>query len=272
MSQYEIIRGIDRTAMGRFELDEKRKPAKIPDPVQAKAIEIIREIRERTGYSVTVIAKKCGLSPSTLTRIYPRPTVGYTLSTRTLTKILTAFPGTNFDPVYATSDVDRMPDLKVHSPHESSNEHSLPVYVLEAPENLKCLQQEGEDWSEQLLQMEIWGTLSEKPATQLDRLRNPSDEERFFGVYAAGDSMEPRIRAGEIILVDRLRPVRLNADALLRIKIAQVEFTMLARIVSRSMTTITIVTYSDPERIIRLPKAIANEILPIVAILNSELQ
>lgn len=57
-------------------------------------------------------------------------------------------------------------------------------------------------------------------AIAVARLKCPiylSDTERYFAVFMPGDSMEPRIRAGEVLLVDRLRPAALHADVLIEI-------------------------------------------------------
>ncbi|WP_337587942.1 helix-turn-helix domain-containing protein, partial [Sphingobium sp. DC-2] len=59
---------------------------------QQRARGLIGCLIEETGLSATEIARRSGLAPSTLTRIYPTPSVGYSLSARSITKLKEAFP------------------------------------------------------------------------------------------------------------------------------------------------------------------------------------
>ncbi|BAI99108.1 hypothetical protein SJA_P1-01560 (plasmid) [Sphingobium indicum UT26S] len=59
---------------------------------QDRARNLVGCLVKETGFSASQIARRSGLAPSTLTRIYPNPTVGYSLSDRSVAKLKATFP------------------------------------------------------------------------------------------------------------------------------------------------------------------------------------
>lgn len=166
------------------------------DPVQEEAVGLIRSVIERTGWSVTQIARQAGIAPSTLTRLYPVPSVKYTLSARTIVKLrelLHAVPGD-------------APAAHVREERVAFGTDTLPLYGFDRPAEPL----EGAPKTELDL---LVGSLSDP----IGRVRHPAPgtaPERFFCVYMTDDSMKPRFRPGEYLVVDTLRPAAVGDDVL----------------------------------------------------------
>lgn len=244
-------------------MTEDRKP----DPLQAQTIEMISRIREGTGLSVTEIARRAGLSPSTLTRAYPIPKVDYTLSTRTLAKIAAEFP----DEIGGRSLASLSHKLQKHSKIQNSHV-ALPVFALVSfphPGAARSLASSlviipGQP------EVEVWSDLQPEPSVTIPMMVSYEEQDRLVGVHLAGDAMEPRLRAGEIAIIDKMKPVPLLADVVVRVIVQRERVGLIvAQIVRRDSQNMYFSFAGDPEKIITIPRREVVEIFPIVTILTN---
>lgn len=177
------------------------------DRHQQSAWSRIDRIVRGTGLSASEVAKRAGIAPSTLTRLYPQPSVKYTLSARTLEKLSEAFPDAMTAPAYAPaySGVPASPFAAfAGTAPVRQEEDGLPIY------RLKPVLRDAP--GDAMPELEMFQGDFERPAAYWNLPVRRMDGERYFIVYMPGDSMNPRIRAGEALLVDRLRPPSIGAD------------------------------------------------------------
>lgn len=168
----------------------------IDDPEQQRACALLHRIVAHTGLSITEIARVAGLSPSTLTRIYPTPSVSYTLSMRTLTKIHAAFPD-----AYPGSSA-----LNVsHTPYEAH----VPLLLLGEYD----MASEGADMLVPP-DFELYTLVPDTSQIQAPPYLTVRDMDRFVTAYVPGNAMAPRIKTGEMLLIDKIKPAPVGSDVL----------------------------------------------------------
>lgn len=233
------------------------------DPVQDDATRFIDEICRTTGCSPTEIARRSGLSPSTITRIYPVATVRYTLSSRSIAKIKRAFPSFFAHPISDSTEASKRPDPVIAT-------HNIAVFSLEAK---AVAQVDGDNVQLQaaLFGIEAWSDLSFNPVSHMQWWENGTGEEdRFFGIYVAGDAMYPRLCPAEIAVVDSIKPVTANADAFIRVHLGKDnQIVFFARVVERTAAHISVVFYGQGDKKVELPRSVIREIFPIVGIITN---
>lgn len=224
------------------------------DIEQEKARELIGRIVTSSGISVTEIARKAGLSPSTLTRIYPESTVNYTLSTRTLAKIRAAFP------IDATDEApNRVADARQAFMPQSPP--TVPVYVLgpiddDAVNAGLSISADFELYSADLEDVKIQAT-SQFSLT---------DKDRFVAAYMPGDAMEPRFRAGEMVLIDKMRPAAIGGDVFVSMANGDnPTIVTVAKLLERDRNQITLLQHRYKAEI-NIHRSRIENIYPIVAL------
>lgn len=240
---------------------------RIPDPLQAETIEMIRRIRNGTGLSVTKIARRAGVSPSTLTRAYPNPTVDYTLSARTLAKIAAEFPeevgGRNLAP---------SSQKPTRNNRAESQRVALPVFALESytsPGTARGIVTSLSIVAGQPA-VEVWSDLSSVSSTTIPLMISFEEQDRLVGIHLAGDAMEPRLKAGEIAIIDKVKPVPLLADIVARVIVDRKDIgVIIAQIMRRDSSNMYFSLASDPNQTIVIPRTEIVEIFPIVAIMTN---
>ncbi|GLI99948.1 hypothetical protein [Sphingobium sp. BS19] len=245
-------------------LDERE----ITDPVQREAVQFIRKIANETGLSATQIARTSGLSPSTLTRMYPVPSVSYTLTSRSLSKIKRAFP--MFDEKHTAA---APPKSSATEPQARPILREIPVYAFKEEVDVSAASQVTDypQVSEAIAQIEGWRGLNTEPISQTGWLQDEHNQERFFGVFVAGDGMYPRLCPGEIAIVDTVRPAGANCDALITLGLGENEEIMFfAYIVERRGSHVTIRFHANDEgRSTQLPRHLISQMLPVMGIVIS---
>lgn len=140
--------------------------------------ELIEELSEWAGKSVSDLAKSAGLTPSTLTRPVNQP-VKHRLSVPTLTKLRMRYPG-----FPGWSGVE--PELPVDARVEYVPVEVLPTYAGMGGGGTG----EGDRETALVARALIVDVLKGKPSD-------------FLVINVRGDSMEPDFRHGDQILVDR---------------------------------------------------------------------
>lgn len=177
------------------------------DTDQSHVAEVIGRIVDATNLSVSEIAKRAGIAPSTLTRMYPNPSVKYTLSARTLRKLDQAFPD---DPAYPSVErPSRAPSRLREEPsgYAAPPASGIPIFRLGPSLAETDVRPDAFELFEGDLDLPI-GRWNGLPTIAGDPM---------FLVYMPGDGMAPRIDAGEALLIDRLRPPALRSDILAEI-------------------------------------------------------
>lgn len=171
----------------------------IDDPEQQRACALLHRIVTQTGLSITEIARAAGLSPSTLTRIYPKPSVSYTLSMRTLTKIHAAFP-------------DAYPGSSALSVSQSDETH-VPLLLLRERNRT------GEEAASVVpADLELYTLAPDASQIQAPPYLSVRDTDRFVTAYVPGNAMAPRIKTGEMLLIDKIKPAPVGTDVLVSLR------------------------------------------------------
>lgn len=212
---------------------------------QRRARDLIGCLVEETGFSATEIARRSGLAPSTLTRIYPTPTVGYSLSVRSIAKLREAFPEPfSMCEAKMSSELSAAPApsamLKERAhPFAMPSPRLIPVYAaaLLFPEQGDVVLAND---------LEVWeGDLS-RPAAHMTMPFGLSDPDRYFAIYIPGEAMEPRFRAGERVILDRIKPAPIEADVLVQLRDdTERSLWTIGRLTARDRNLIGLTQYRD---------------------------
>lgn len=181
---------------------------------QQRARTLIGCLVDETGLSATEIARRSGLAPSTLTRIYPSPSVGYSLSSRSIGKIKQAFPEAFALCEDGTAAAPSSPPMGIvrerAHPFAAPGPKLIPVYattLLFPEESSMALASE----------LEVWEGDVARPVAYMAMPFRQGDAERYFAIYIPGDAMEPRFRAGERVILDRIKPASIDTDVLVQL-------------------------------------------------------
>jgi len=231
---------------------------------QQKARNLIGRLVDRTGLSATEIARSAGLAPSTLTRIYPVPSVDYSLSARSIAKLKTAFP----DDFMAASEYGDSPTpssivKERATPFAAPSHNVIPVYgtaLLFPEENGLPLSKE----------LELWEGDFSRPAAYMPIPFAQTDPERYFAIYIPSEAMEPRFRAGERVIMDRIKPASIDTDVLVQLRgdKGQSLWTV-GRLRMRDRNLIGLTQYRDGITVSIHRSKIAH-IFPIIAMLDDD--
>ena len=237
----------------------------IHDPVQADATRFIGRIVKKTGLTPTEIARESGLAPSTVTRIYPTPSVDFTLSSRSIAKIKEAFPT-----LFPNAGHSGTNSLSLSSGEDVTTFHDIAIYALCArkPQSNPDLATKTESGT-RLDSIEAWEDLSDNPVSYCAWLEDlGEEEERYFGVYVSGDAMQPRLYPGEVAIIDSVKPVPVHSDAFVRVRTEDGrQIVFFARIAERTSEYILVQFYGAPMNTVQIARSDVLEMFPVKAIL-----
>lgn len=215
-------------------------------PDQKVVIEYIDNISKETGLSATEIARKSGISASTLTRVFPRPKVSYTLSRRTLQKINLAFPHIAVPEQWANPNENTTqftPKLDVVL---GSANPLTPLYSLSSLSLGSATDSRFREFQDAFGLELAHGNL-QSPCSYISIPTLKHRDHDLIAAYIPGDGMEPRYRAGEIAIASRLKPAGIRTDVLVGINVdiddTKNESCVLycfAQLISRNSTSITL--------------------------------
>lgn len=234
---------------------------------QQRARTLIGCLVEETGFSATEIARRSGLAPSTLTRIYPTPSVGYSLSVRSIGKLKQAFPdafalcetGAGLPP---STPLPGILKERAH-PFAAPGSKFIPVYATAL-----LFPEEGD--MPLANDLEIWeGDLS-RPAAFMAMPSKHGDAERYFAIYIPGDAMEPRFRAGERVILDRIKPASIDTDVLVQLHDDEGRsLWTIGRLSARDRNLIGLVQYRD-RATASIHRSKIKHIFPIIGMIDDD--
>jgi len=222
---------------------------RVGDPKQQRACALLHHITLQTGLSITEIARAAGLSPSTLTRIYPTPSVSYTLSTRTLTKIHAAFP-------------DAYPGSSAVEVSSEPRENEIQLYLLSDVDvpypELNIPAPVGFDF---------YSMSPDEAKTQALPNFSMHDADRYAAAYMPGDAMAPRIRAGEMLIIDKMKPAASGSDVFVSLRQEnRGQVVAVATLVERGRDQITL---QQGNRLVKIHQSLVKKMCSIVAMIRS---
>ncbi|WP_161625685.1 hypothetical protein [Sphingobium quisquiliarum] len=109
----------------------------------------------------------------------------------------------------ADNDLGHILLLPVMLPHP--RERLIPVYAA----SLLFPEEDGVSLANEL---EVWeGDLS-RPAAYMAAPFGRNDADRYFAIYIPGEAMEPRFKAGERVILDRIKPASIQTDVLVQLR------------------------------------------------------
>ncbi len=232
---------------------------------QDRARSLIGCLIKETGFSASQIARRSGLAPSTLTRIYPNPTVGYSLSQQSVAKLRATFPD-----AFSICETDALPlrsaasDIMLKDDPALpvlSKQNGIPVYAA----SVHFPEESGLAFPEQL---ELWEADLSRPVAYMAAPFGLGDTERYFIMYIPGEAMEPRFRAGERILLDRVKPASINADVLVQLR-DETERSLwtTGRLLARDRNLIELKQYRE-QATASIPHGQIKQVFPIIGMID----
>ena len=234
---------------------------------QQKARGLISCLIEETGLSATEVARRSGLSPSTLTRIYPTPSVGYSLSARSIAKLREAFP----EPVAMCEARGSVASIPSHShmvkerplPFAMPGDRSIPVYAA-------SLLFPDDDSISVANDLEIWEGDFTQPAAYMPAPFGRGDANRYFAIYIPSEAMEPRFRAGERVILDRIKPASIDTDVIVQLRDDdERSLWTIGKLSARDRNLIGLTQYKDRVTA-SIHRSKVRHIFPIIAMLDDE--
>lgn len=222
---------------------------------QQKAVrELVQRMLAETGLSLTELARRAGVSSTTLTRFMNKD-VKHTLSVSTLGKLSVAsgvslpmglaLPG-------AATAAPRPAAGSLMVPRRGEMAQDLPVYGTAQGAN-------GE------------GAFIINMGGQVDRIRRPpglTANRDAFAIYVEGDSMEPRFEPGETVVIDPNRPVRPGDDVVLLLESpepGQPPQAYIKRLVRRGAERVLVRQYNPPRQM-EFPTAAVKRIFRVMRV------
>jgi len=233
----------------------------IADPVQGEAVQLVRRIAKATGLSATEIAKRSGLSPSTLTRIYPAPSITYTLSSRSIDKIKRAFPDV-LNPTVSKSSggEDR----------STPAANKIPIYSFgDAWDGEIKPDLERGNIVEDIFHFEARMGFHHESNHYVSLVLENCSTDRCIGMCVVGDRMQPRLYPGEIAIVSIVKPAPVNCEALFTLSFGAGKVMFFAHIVERKADHILVNAYSDQAKVVSISKNLIEDMFPVVSVLTN---
>ena len=234
---------------------------------QQKARGLISCLIEETGLSATEVARRSGLSPSTLTRIYPTPSVGYSLSARSPAKLREAVP----EPFALSEARGIVASIPSHShmvkerplPFAMPADRSIPVYAA-------SLLFPDDDSISLANDLEIWEGDFTQPAAYMPAPFGRGDANRYFAIYIPSEAMEPRFRAGERVILDRIKPASIDTDVIVQLRDDdERSLWTIGKLSARDRNLIGLTQYKDRVTA-SIHRSKVRHIFPIIAMLDDE--
>lgn len=215
-------------------------------PDQKVVIEYLDNISKETGLTASEIARKSGISASTLTRIFPNPKVSYSLSRRTLLKIKHAFPHISAPEHWATP-IDNATQFTTKLDVMLGSANALiPLYSL-SPLSLGSAPDDRLRDLQDTVGLELAHGNLQSPCSYISMPTTKHGHHDLIATYIPGDGMEPRYRAGEIIIANRVKPAGIRTDVVVGISVGadsardeKCALYCIAQLISRTPDSVTL--------------------------------
>lgn len=197
----------------------------------------LRAVLAQTGWLPTQLARKAGVTPSTINRFLNDEKVTHSLSLPTLKKISEAsgiaIP-LDLLPRVAEAEYNVDQDRRANIPGRETLTSRIDVYGTAA-----CGEGRGD--------FELNGEV-------VDRVRRPPALEGaagVFGIYVVGDSMEPRYEHGDLVFIHPGRPATVGGDVLVELHGEEGNggAAYLKKLVRRTADHIVLEQYNPPKQI-----------------------
>jgi len=173
------------------------------------------------------------------------PSVGYSLSARSIAKLKEAFPEAfaMCEAVGSAQPSSSTPMMLKERPLSFStmpNQRQIPVY---AP-SLLFPEEESPSLAGEL---EIWESDLARPAAYMPAPFSLGDANRYFAIYIPSEAMEPRFRAGERVVFDKVKPASIGADVLVQLHDeGGVSLWTIGKLNSRDRNLISLIQHREP--------------------------
>lgn len=224
------------------------------ESARARTLEMLEQLRSRTGLSYSRIAAKAGLSASTLTRYVNSDDVKHELSTPTLERLKLAFPE-------FFSATEPKATLHAETASLTSTAQPAPMPVVAPGQWVRDVPVVGGGLAAPLHVVQA-GAHLDIEQTSLDFGADPdfaprppafATNRQLYCVYVWGDSMVPRYDAGDRLYVDPRRPPNVGDDVVVQLRGEegdQVVVALIKRLARRNGTTIELQQYNPATNIV----------------------
>ncbi|BAV65988.1 hypothetical protein [Sphingobium cloacae] len=119
-------------------------------------------------------------------------------------------------------------------------------------------------------ELELWQGDFSRPAAFMPIPFGQGNAERYFAIYIPSEAMEPRFRAGERVIMDRIKPASLDTDVLVQLRGDEGEMLWtVGRLRMRDRNLIGLTQYRDGITV-SIHRSMIAHIFPIIAMLDDD--
>lgn len=186
---------------------------------QKYAVEYLTNISKSTGLTASEIARKAGVSASTLTRLFPVPKVPYSLSRRTLLRIQRSFPEIPLPSSWIEKSSNATTFTSISEALPTKVNALTPLYALK-PLSISARHETHLESYQDKIGLELAVGNFEEPCSYIAIPATTASAVDLIAAYVPGDGMEPRYRAGEMLIISRTKPPGIRSDVVVGLKTA----------------------------------------------------
>ena len=118
--------------------------------------------------------------------------------------------------------------------------------------------------------LEIWEGDFTQPAAYMPAPFGRGDANRYFAIYIPSEAMEPRFRAGERVILDRIKPASIDTDVIVQLRDDdERSLWTIGKLSARDRNLIGLTQYKDRVTA-SIHRSKVRHIFPIIAMLDDE--